>query len=293
MGGFLRRQTHQFEDFQFGLKLPRSKIQEGVILQSRTRREPGQEVERTAQHGQVCCIPFEDRHQIQTIITHMSSRIAIFGDSWACGEWMNYRLVHRGLAFFLIKKGHRVVNFSQPKASNFSQFHFLKKQLSNNFDWIIFMLTQPFRDFNTGLRYMEDQSYYRNCQRAEDNIIKWLASIEKSGKNLVVVNGLFEKEKVKDFKHHISFTELLIPGKSLPKHYANPGDINQWTLQEKKFTIDKSSILNDFQEDEQNFEKFVQILENNKFYFYPDGRHPNRRGHLVLSNKILSIINGH
>jgi hypothetical protein len=224
----------------------------------------------------------------------MSSRIAIFGDSWACGEWMNYRLVHRGLAFFLIKKGHRVVNFSQPNASNFSQLAILEDNLSSKFDWIIFFLTQPFRDFNSGLRYQEHQSFYQNCQYAEDRHIENLIKINKLfKKKLVVVNGLFEKEKVSDFEHHISFSGLLIPGKSLPKHYAHPGDINQWVLQQKKFKIDKSSVLKECNEDEQNFEKFMHILNHNKFYFYPDGNHPNRKGHLKLANKILSIINGH
>ena len=223
----------------------------------------------------------------------MSSRIAIFGDSWACGEWMNYRVVHRGLAAFLIQKGQKVVNFSRPSASNLSQFDLLERQLQNDFDLIIFFLTQPFRDFNSGMHYIEHQSYYQNCQRAEQNIIRKLKSVKKIGKKLVVVNGLFEKEKVKDFEHHISFPGLLNPEKSLPKHYGHPGDVNEWVLQQKKFTIDKSSILNDLNQDEQNFEKFMQILENNKFYFHPDGKHPNRRGHLVLANKILSIIHGH
>ena len=61
MGSVLRWYTHQPKELQPGIQLPRTQIQEGIILQSRTRREPCKEIERTAQDQSVQCVSIKNR----------------------------------------------------------------------------------------------------------------------------------------------------------------------------------------------------------------------------------------
>jgi hypothetical protein len=76
MGGVLRWQTHQSKELQSGVQLPRTQVQEGEFLQSRTRGEPGKETEHTAQDRPVRCVSIKNRRQIPTIINSMDTKTA-------------------------------------------------------------------------------------------------------------------------------------------------------------------------------------------------------------------------
>ena len=69
MGGVLRWQTHQSKELQHSVQLPRTQVQEGQFLQSRTCREPGEETECPAQDRQVRCVSIKNRRPILKIIT--------------------------------------------------------------------------------------------------------------------------------------------------------------------------------------------------------------------------------
>ena len=224
----------------------------------------------------------------------MQIKIGIFGDSWSCGEWSrinkNYEITHTGLNYYLNKAGYDCKSYGLPGGGNLRSFNKLKEN-EKNIDIVIFVLTQPFRDFyDQLLKYDSNKSFNKNCEFAIKNIISNLSQ-QKLKNKIILVNGLFELEKQSGFIRHISWCKLLKNNFIWPKHYAHPGHINDAWLKKKILHIDKQSVLQDIDQDTKNFDLFISNMQSNKDYFYPDGSHPNRKGHKVLSEEIIKILN--
>ena len=52
----------------------------------------------------------------------MNCKIAIFGDSWACGVWDDiqdeYRISHLGINHYLFANNYQATNFARPGSCN-------------------------------------------------------------------------------------------------------------------------------------------------------------------------------
>ena len=72
----------------------------------------------------------------------MNCKIAIFGDSWACGVWDNikdeYRISHLGINHFLFANNYHATNFARPGSCNSENINTLEKY-HNDFDIKIFL----------------------------------------------------------------------------------------------------------------------------------------------------------
>ena len=98
----------------------------------------------------------------------MQKRIAIYGDSWACGEWSGDAVktkTHENnytnyMAKYLSDKGHDVSTFGLPGGSNFSSYRRIIAPITsiNNFDIGIVIVTEPFRDFPDCVKYNKNKN---------------------------------------------------------------------------------------------------------------------------------------
>ena len=118
-----------------------------------------------------------------------------------------------------------------------------------------------------------------------------MTHIQKNKTKVILVNGLFELEKQSYFEDHISFCKLVSDQKIWPKYYADPGHVNDLFLKKNQIKIDKNSVVFDLDQDEKNKKMFLDLMNNDKKRFFPDGRHPNRTAHKILAEKIIRIIN--
>jgi len=221
--------------------------------------------------------------------------VGIFGDSWGCGEWggrhtSNYGIRHRGLAQYLIESRIKCRQFSVPDGSNYLAIERYEENYKT-LDYAIFILTEPFRDFLHGRKYNPKKGFLENCKIAEIVILDQLTHIQKNKTKVILVNGLFELEKQSYFEDHISFCKLVSDQKIWPKYYADPGHVNDLFLKKKQIKIDKHSVVFDLDQDEKNQKMFLDLMNNDKKRFFPDGRHPNRTAHKILAEKIIRIIN--
>jgi hypothetical protein len=115
-------------------------------------------------------------------------RFLIIGDSWGCGEWrktfitaeqapnaswsksvnpnewfINEVVPNTDIGHYLNKMGNRAVNLSKGGDSNINQLTRLKELLTvhNNYDYIVWIQTEPVRDYVLG-NFKVDKEHYRN-----------------------------------------------------------------------------------------------------------------------------------
>ena len=222
----------------------------------------------------------------------MQKRIAIYGDSWACGEWSGDAVktkTHENnytnyMAKYLSDKGHDVSTFGLPGGSNFSSYRRIIAPITsiNNFDIGIVIVTEPFRDFPDCVKYNKNKSFNDNCEFAISTFIKF---IKKFKHKIILVNGLHELEQQNDFLAHLSWCKTLVPHEKWPKYYAFSAHIKPLLEQ-----IDKDSVVQDIGNNQQNEELFYNNFSKYPEYFFPDGVHPNKRAQHILTEKILEII---
>jgi hypothetical protein len=81
----------------------------------------------------------------------MSRKIIITGDSWAMGEWTDFKLTHRGLEQYLLDAGHSVVNVADRGIGNQAALTALEIELikQESIDCIIWFQTDPMRELLT------------------------------------------------------------------------------------------------------------------------------------------------
>ena len=225
----------------------------------------------------------------------MQKRIAIYGDSWACGEWVGDALKTKThiephtnyIAKYLSENNFDVSTYGIPGGSNMETYQKIRSPLTgiDNFDIGIVIVTEPFRDFYMPhIKYNKQKSFNTNC---EFIITSFLTFLEKYKHKIILVNGLHELEKQKGFIAHLSWCKTLVPNEDWPRYYAYGPNINDFIDQ-----IDKNSVLYDIDENIQKQELFYNYLIQYREYFFPDGIHPNKKAQQILVQKILEILDG-
>ena len=224
----------------------------------------------------------------------MQGKIGIFGDSWGCGEWnehlhiflknkkYTHKNLHKGLEQYLSNSGYRVKNYSIPAGSNLESVEKIKKHYKN-FDTIIWIVTEPSRDFMLYNNFLKKKKRIfkkikKTCflNQCKEITFKHFRNISKLCKNkIIVVGGLHRINLQKTtFQNSLNWLDLLC-GKKLPTYYIN--DYHPGMVKNKFEQIKVKNIYN-------------FILDHGKKLFNPDGVHPNRIGHYILYKKIENIL---
>jgi len=223
----------------------------------------------------------------------MSKKILIVGDSWGCGEWDlqgdQYLVTHKGLEHFLSKE-HLVQNSSEPSESNIIAVDIIKKY-HKNFDTIIWVVTQPSRDFERFNYFYgrsreifliadNNQPFIEQCKTAIYNRIEEVHSL--CGTKVIMVGGFhkIDQEYHAGFKKVINWVDLL-NGLHLKTYYIGP-QIYKEVYFPINFKVDD--------DDNEKRQQFNNHMYSTREFFYPDGVHPNRKGHEILYNNIKDYI---
>ena len=218
----------------------------------------------------------------------MNCKIAIFGDSWACGVWDNikdeYRISHLGINHFLFANNYHATNFARPGSCNSENINTLEKY-HNDFDIKIFIVTEPFRDFyHNNAQYNNNKTFKHNCESLIDRQLNKLQLL--CGSSTMIVGGLHIVNTDYEFFHCVNWCKLIRPNISWPKYYADPGQLGQ-KLKRNEIVIPD---LVDTAYDQEAYDKYFKHLAKDKKHFWPDGRHPNELGHKILFEDLHARI---
>ena len=226
--------------------------------------------------------------------------ILIAGDSWACGEWgrnvNGYDVIHYGLSEYLIEENYKIINLGFPGGGNKMTItrinDFLKLNPKFNIVNIIVFQTEWNRyeitldDISYGYLNLKNKlisEFYQGCSKISTTY------------NIPVqlIGGCSDTSWIDDF--HINYPGISIVCQSLTNlvlngnhRIINPvhsmfttNSINQLELFKKNLNQnDLKLLLHDM---DQGNDRLKTWRENDKF-FWPDGRHANRRSHKILFN---------
>jgi hypothetical protein len=238
--------------------------------------------------------------------------IIITGDSWGCGEWQNMTVIHGGLGQYLKEHGFKVVNLSLGSSSNFCSYLRLKEFLESGvadylpkISHVIFFQTDWTRDYrvrpdipNVGApsqwffpeqeitdiqSYSTSQFQYRLSNLAQAHDLK-----------IGLVGGCSDTIWLDKFSLEYPGVEILC------QSFVNLCINNNHRIQTPVYTLtpDAIDLLQKTQPNRASKNQYIQdlslaidrrdILDNNKNYFWPDGKHANRLGHKKLFDYIMS-----
>jgi hypothetical protein len=224
--------------------------------------------------------------------------ILISGDSWSQGEWAGtwrqepstYGVHHPGINQYLQDAGHSVVNVGAGAIGNLQALENLNHQLDNcKFDCLIFFFTDPLRDCNE--QEIKVGKLFELLEIKTNLFLERIDEIKTRYTDLkIILIGGYAKIETdnKNIDYIIpSIIELLVPGHVDTKCADSP----EWkqylpTLSFFSNTQEKQQIIDFFKLTTQKF----KIMGQHKDLFYPDGYHPNRHAHRLLTNKILELL---
>jgi len=219
--------------------------------------------------------------------------IAIGGDSWGVREWGNIEL-HRGLWQYFEEDGHEVTMAAIPGSGNFENVSHFFNVISTpliKYDYIFWFQSDPIRD----LRPYDD--FGKSIKTYEDLIIKSDELIDKTynflnsiGQKIYCIGGCskLNLELMKKYNNLYplieSVTEFILPNYKHPKLWHS-----DWINVVDKLDMDSIDFLleNKLKQDSLADTKIKEHRE----YFWPDGGHPNRKGHKVLYDFINNSLN--
>jgi hypothetical protein len=214
------------------------------------------------------------------------ARILITGCSYGCGEWQrdNPLRLHRGTAQYLEEAGHEVKNVSRGGSNNWICIDRIK-DLHQDYDYVIYMMTAVSRDF---LGYDTTKTALENAEQKAQEIINnvW----EMCGPKTIMVGALY-KIPANNYQFVARFNgiDLLVPDNQYPEVYVNSHDLIKLHYNERgPMIIDlitfKREILNC------NDDMVWKTMKDHPRWFEPDGFHWNRQAHRVVADKILEYI---
>ena len=212
------------------------------------------------------------------------ANILLAGDSWGCGEWLDAEihgrniLSHKGIEQFLQDVGHDVVNASKTGESNKVVTDRLIDALSKKqFDYIFWIQTDPLRDLRPNyfhplstLRTVDDFNQLGN-KLLEPNYDK----LNSLSTPIYCIGGLgkLNLELMKDRHNLIPLIPCVV--ELIIENY-------------QRYPLAFSDWLDDIPKDFEEFDELIRLKheydrwftdEPFKTFFYPDGVHPNRKGH--------------
>ena len=216
--------------------------------------------------------------------------ILISGDSWGVGEWgmtvdKKYSVLHGGLGFYLDKLGYDIKIVAKGGCSNQTAINNIRNNLSDKVKKIIWFQTDPIRDLHPykTVHFKKIIQNYDSAMAEQKNLLNTTyKQLNDLNIKICCLGGCskLDIDLIKQYENLIPLipciTEFFYPD------YVHP-DI--W-MSGWHFNITTNETL-DFIEPE----KKKQDNLSNKEYsdlFFPDGLHPNRKAHKILSEYIIS-----
>ena len=218
-------------------------------------------------------------------------KLVIAGDSWARGEWgwdsnSKYCVLHRGLEFYLEQDGYDVLNVGTPGGTNEEQVNLITSNTQNN-EIIIWFQSDPCRtpwrrkkDFWKNIETLQD---FLNFE--EECIHECYTKLNKLNRIIYCLGGCFALDKkIKDYKN-LKPVISWIPTWLMPEQVF-PRCMNQ-EMDFKNFKSRDNELLDFFKEDNKKYNICWDTHKQERNseavgYFWPDGEHINRYGHLKI-----------
>lgn len=224
--------------------------------------------------------------------------ILITGDSWSQGEWngdwrstpSTYCVYHSGINQYLQEAGHQVINVGSGSIGNLQALDNLKTQIDNyKFDYLIVFFTDPLRDCTE--QEIKSGKLFELLETKTKLFLSQLEKIklEHADLKIILIGGYAKITMTNDAVDYIipSIIELLIPG-AMDSNCADSPEWKQYLPLLSVFSnVDQKQQIIDFCN--QADQKF-SIMGQNRHLFYPDGCHPNRHAHRLITDKILTLL---
>lgn len=250
----------------------------------------------------------------------MTRQIAMFGDSWGCGEWTSvkkynilskskHQVSHKGLEQYFEEAGYVVTNHCKPASSNVINIgsfvdHFsISQPPTTNF----FIVTDPTRnlqpDYTKFKQYLIDANGLFNLKSTllKNDLDRLNRHAVELNQTVYLIGGLFTVPAESYWSNLTCLCESwpkLLVGESYPDtDFDNFGRweawiidgqvINKWITADNLATLPNglgSKLLLELTNLDANGKVFAHD------YFIPDGAHPNREGHKIMFDLICKQL---
>jgi hypothetical protein len=235
----------------------------------------------------------------------------IVGDSWGCGEWNLEctQVLHPGLEFYLKNDGHTVINLSQGGISNLDivtrlQHYFLRFPDLPRGPIFVFQ-TEYTRDYKHAAREKDYGSTDIDDQGLVALSDKWIGRFYQQlsefaqywNRDIKIIGGCSDTLWFDNMQQDYPGCEIVCQSLTnliLDNHSQIREPVYSWYTNSTVELLEevKSNLVNTQQLEEitklisQGFTR-ESLLRENPYFFYPDGRHPNRIGHEILYRYII------
>ena len=224
----------------------------------------------------------------------------IGGDSWSQGEWdgdwetipSTYQVCHEGTTEYLRNAGHTVTNVGAGSIGNQVAINNIITRLidcKSKYDFLIFFHTDPLRDATE--HQLQTNFPIELVESLSINTINRLNNIHHQYQvRIILIGGFSELSSTLNYGNidYIipSFCKLLESKFNDSIFSISPEWKNHVSLPMIGSVKQKQQYLDIFDQGGNKFSEYARYPE----YFYPDGCHPNRHAHRVLTDKILQLI---
>jgi hypothetical protein len=232
--------------------------------------------------------------------------ILISGDSWGVGEWnlTCTKVNHGGIGQYLVEDNHQVTNLSRGGTSNldsvFRLTNYLERDQLIKPNCILIFQTEFTRDFKHNTRQQDYNSKdLIDLTSVNDIASRWIERFytrlseisQKYQIPVYIIGGCSDTMFFDDIDSVYpgckiacqSTTNLLITG-----NHQIDDPVFSWYTQSSLDFLNKIKSISSGNDLDLLLGKIQQgmerenILFENPNLFYPDGKHPNKEGHLIL-----------
>jgi hypothetical protein len=230
--------------------------------------------------------------------------ILINGDSWGCGEWgtpdeenivKNQNLPglgHLGIEHYFREKGYSVKNISVGGTNNMDICDRFDQEDLTQYNYIFCFQTDHIRYLNTRLltnNGTEKVTWEKLIEHQRLHFDEFYQRLNSYNKTIYLLGGVnkIQLDIVGKYPNIVpiipSVVEFITP------HFGSHNDLwwGQWTLSIPYVDYNLDCL-----------ERIVQNKESSeftmhsdfKYYYWPDLKHPNRRGHKVIFNYLCKQL---
>ena len=248
-------------------------------------------------------------------------KIFVSGSSWARGEWVGPKVVHRGLIQYFSDDGYTVIDAGQSRSWHSRVINHLDKQLAQHYqhnDIVLFVMADPLLDIimpELNQLHVKRTNSVKNLKNFTENILQaggLIALLRKQQQqiyqqlddvakkhNAVIdcIGGTYNvnTKLLDNFSNLnprvISWIDLLI---GHLREYPGIGDPEvgvsyTWDIDYINLDTYQPEFAAQVRDEFECVTHYSSMLT--ELIFHPDGLHPNREGHKILYNHLKKLLN--